>query len=152
MKKYHLQLLLVLKLALGAMAWDMVLSNQTDLYQYFNLVRCLAANEATSNTTIGLDRGNILCLDITAQDPDQARYVFDYCWNKYANKTMTLHSINNPDEDIIQPVHITETLNGHEMFKNCSRPRFIGTARDIEYQTNHFQLSSKTVFSGYIGL
>ncbi|CCH46434.1 putative secreted protein [Wickerhamomyces ciferrii] len=122
-------LLLVLKLALGAMAWDVVLANQTDLYQYFNLVRCLAANEPTSNTTIGLDHDNILGFDITAQNPDHASFVFGYCWNNYANKTMTIHSINNPDEDIIQPVHIKETLDGHEMFKNCSRPRFNGARK-----------------------
>ncbi|CCH46431.1 putative secreted protein [Wickerhamomyces ciferrii] len=126
-----IQFLLVLKLTLGAMAWDVVLANQTDLYQYFNLVRCLSANEPTSNTTIGLDHDNIPCLNITAQDPDHASFVFDYCWSKYTNKTMTLHSINNPDENIIQPIHITETLNGHEIFKNCSRPRFIGTRDTI---------------------
>ncbi|CCH46429.1 putative secreted protein [Wickerhamomyces ciferrii] len=147
--KKCLILLLILKLTLEAMAWDVVLANQTDLYQYFNLVRCLSANEPTSNTTIGLDHDNILCLGITAQDPDQARYVFRRCYKTYANKTMMFYNVNNPDENVIQPVHITETLDGHEMFKNCERPRFPGT-RDIEsLQANNFQLSSNTIFSVY---
>ncbi|CCH46432.1 putative secreted protein [Wickerhamomyces ciferrii] len=132
--KNSLLFFLILKLALGAITWEMVLSNQTDLYQYFNLVRCLAANEPTSNSTIGLDHDNILSIDTTTQDPDHASFVFGYCWKNYG-RILLHHTNNNSENYIIQPIHITETLDGHEMFKYCRRGGRV-SARD-------------TTFSGY---
>ncbi|CCH45598.1 putative secreted protein [Wickerhamomyces ciferrii] len=118
-----LTLVVLLKFTLGIFAWDIVHSNQTEDHQYLNLVRCLAANEPTSNTTVGLDSNGILSFNIITSDTNHSDYVYNRCWNENANSTLTHFVINgSQNETFTNATHVSKVQDGHEMFGISRNP------------------------------
>ncbi|CCH45596.1 putative secreted protein [Wickerhamomyces ciferrii] len=135
---------LLSSLTIGAFAWDIVESNQTDAYQYLNLVRCLNSNEPTSNTTVGLDSDDILFFNINAKDSNHSTYVFDRCLDEYANSTLIHYIINgDQNETMINATHISQIQNGSELFSNCGKPNFIND------QKSSLNLTKRQKYSNY---